>query len=60
MADVTVTVTGVEGTNSATQVLVWGIIDDRQTPSYATISTSQTPNWTAVTISQTPNWEEVA
>jgi len=29
-------------------VLVWGEIDESQTPSYSTISETQTPNWEEV------------
>ena len=52
--------TDVLATGVIADILVWGLIDDSQTPNYSTISTSQTPNYSTVNTSQTPNWDEVA
>jgi len=41
-------------------VLVWGNIDDSQTPSYSVIDESQTPSWSSIDDSQTPDWQEEA
>ena len=40
-----VSVTGVSATGFITNVLVWGLIDDTQTPNYDNINTNQTPEW---------------
>jgi len=43
-----VSVTGLSATGFVTNVLVWGLIDDTQTPNYANINSTQTPNWEEV------------
>ena len=40
--------TGQSITTGIGTVLVWGEIDESQTPSYSTISETQTPNWEEV------------
>ena len=47
-------------TNSVGSVLVWGQIDEAQTPSYSTIDESQTPSYDSIDESQNATWEEVA
>ena len=56
----TVDVTGVSATGAVGSVLVWGIIDDSQTPSWATISTSQTSGFSEIDDAQTPDWTQIA
>ena len=51
---------GQVGTVGTPVVLVWGEIDDSQTPNYSSINTTQSPNYTSVSDAQSPNWEEVA
>ena len=41
-------VTGLSATGFVTNVLVWGLVDDTQTPNYANINSTQTPNWEEV------------
>ena len=43
-----VSVTGLSATGFVTNVLVWGLVDDTQTPNYANINSTQTPNWEEV------------
>ena len=40
--------TSVNATGNLGSILVWGLIDDSQTPNYSIISTTQTPNWSEV------------
>jgi len=40
-------------------VLIWSLIPDGQTPNWAAINDGQTPNWTAVNDGQTVTWVEV-
>jgi hypothetical protein len=51
---------GVVGTTGTTHLLVWGEVDDSQTPNWSEISDSQTPSWSGVDTSQDPDWKEVA
>jgi hypothetical protein len=44
-AEATATVTGLSVTTDLGLVLVWGDIDESQTPSYSAIDESQTPDW---------------
>ena len=57
---VTILITGLEGTGQITQLLVWGLVDDSQTPNYSSVSTSQTPNYSSVDDSQDADWDDVA
>ena len=41
-------------------VLVWGLVDEDQTPSYSPVDESQSPSYTTVTDTQSPDWDEVA
>ena len=43
-----VAVTGVYGTGYVNQLLVWGIIDDDQDPSWTGVTDTQDPNWTDI------------
>jgi hypothetical protein len=56
----TVTLVGLEITTGTPQVLVWGIIDDAQDPSWTGVTDTQDPSWTGVDDTQDPNWEDVA
>jgi len=35
-------------TGQITDLLVWGLVDDSQTPNYSTVTTTQSPNWSDV------------
>jgi len=60
-ADATATITdSLEISTALGLVLVWGNIDDSQTPSYSVIDESQTPSWSSIDDSQTPDWQEEA
>ena len=48
VAKANVTPVGLSITTSTGVVLVWGEIDESQTPSYSAINESQTPSWTEV------------
>ena len=41
-------------------VLVWGLVDEDQTPSYSPVDESQSPSYTTVSDTQSPDWDEVA
>ena len=41
-------------------VLVWGDINESQSPSYSVINESQTPSYSVINESQTPDWQEEA
>jgi len=47
-ADANVSLTGVAITSSLGSVLIWGLIDESQTPSYSGIDESQTADWEEV------------
>ena len=54
-----VSVTGVQATGSITSVLVWGQINDNQTPNWVDVNDSQSVTWSAISDTQTPNWQVV-
>ena len=56
----TVTLTGLVANTNTPQVLVWGIVDDNQDPSWTGVNDSQSPSWGSVSDTQNPNWEDVA
>lgn len=58
-ADANVFPTGVTIVGFVGGVLVWGPIDDGQTPNWAPVDDSQSSNWTVVNDSQSVNWVEV-
>ena len=41
-------------------ILVWGLVDEDQTPSYSPVDESQSPSYTTVSDTQSPDWDEVA
>jgi len=51
-----VSVTGVQATGYIGPALVWGVINDNQTPNWQTIDDSQSVTWSAINDAQTPNW----
>ena len=51
---------GVSITTSLGVVLVWGEIDESETPNYQAIDEAQTPNYQAIDEAQTPDWSDVA
>jgi hypothetical protein len=53
-------VTGVQATGIIGIVLVWGLVDDSQNPSWTDIIDTQGPNWVDVDDAQNPNWTEIA
>ena len=57
---VTVSATGVSATGYVRSVLVWGLIDDSQTPNWVNIDDSQTITWSEVDDAQTPDWLDIA
>ena len=57
---ISIGVTGVLGTSSINNVLVWGIVPTDQTPNWAAINPSQTPEWATINASQTPDWTDIA
>ena len=58
-AQATATITdGLGITTNLGVVLVWGKIDESQTPSYSAIDESQTPSYSAIDESQTPDWQQ--
>lgn len=54
-----VSVTGVQATGSITSVLVWGVINDNQTPNWVDVNNSQSVSWSAISDAQTPAWVAV-
>lgn len=50
---------GVAGTAALGVPLVWGEVDDSQTPNWADIASGQVPAWQAVDKTQTPGWTPV-
>ena len=52
--------TGQVGTTGTPIILVWGIVDDNQTPNYSNVNTTQSPSYSNVNDTQNPDWEEVA
>jgi hypothetical protein len=54
-----VNVTGVQATGYIASVLVWGIINDNQTPNWQTINDSQTGTWVQVNDGNTVTWVEI-
>jgi hypothetical protein len=41
------------------QVLVWGMIDDRQTANWQNVNNSATTGWTEINNGQTPGWNQI-
>jgi len=60
IAKANVTPTGQVGTTGTPFVLVWGEVDDGQTPNWSTIDDSQTSGWSTIDDSQSPSWDEIA
>lgn len=52
--------TGVVGYGQIGTALVWGLVNDTQTPSWVIIPDTQTPTWGAISTPQTPNWQRIA
>jgi hypothetical protein len=50
---------GVVGVGVVIRPLVWGQINDNQTPNWQGIDDSQADNWAVVDDSQAPNWQPV-
>jgi hypothetical protein len=50
---------GVVGYGQIGYPLIWGLVDDTQTPNWNLISTPQTPNWNLISTPQTPNWQQI-
>jgi len=40
-----IALTGLYGTGEITNLLIWGLVDDSQTPNYSEVSSTQTPGW---------------
>ena len=51
---------GVSITTSLGVVLVWGEIDESETPSWSNVDDSQSPSYSTIDESQTADWSEVA
>jgi hypothetical protein len=52
-------VTGVQATGSVTTPLVWGVINDNQTPNWVTIDDSQSTTWSAINDGNTVVWVQI-
>ena len=50
---------GVVGYGGLASVLVWGLVDENQTPGWQSINEAQTPSWQPFNESQTPVWVPV-
>ena len=48
IAEANIYPTSVNATGNLGSILVWGLIDDSQTPNYSTILTTQNPSWSEV------------
>jgi hypothetical protein len=53
-------VTGVEAIGTIGTVLVWGEIDDNQSPNWQDITSIQDPLWGTVNDTQDPDWQNIA
>jgi hypothetical protein len=51
--------TGVQGNGYVTSVLVWGIIDENQTPDWVPVDDSQTSTWVQINDGNTVTWVEI-
>jgi hypothetical protein len=58
-ANTDVFVTGVSCQAQVGTVLVWGVIDDNQTPNWQNITDSQSPNWAVVNDGNTVTWTQI-
>jgi hypothetical protein len=52
--------TGVQATGIAAYVLVWGQIDDDQSPNWTDIDDDSSSGWTQIDNSEATNWELLA
>ena len=59
-AEAKVSVTGLELTSAVGTVLIWGEVDDDQTPNWSEINDGVSDGWSTIDDSQTPNWDEIA
>jgi hypothetical protein len=51
---------GVFGTGQIGFALVWGEIDDNQTPNWQNVVDTQGAVWQNVDSAQAPNWQQIA
>jgi hypothetical protein len=54
-----VTLVGVQAAGIVATPLVWGLVDDSQTPNWQPVNDTQSGVWTTINDAQTPNWQAV-
>ena len=54
-----VVLVGVQALGVVTTPLVWGIINDNQTPNWQPVNDSQSGVWADINDTQTPSWQPV-
>ena len=54
-----ITLTGVQAVGYVGNTLVWGLINEAQTPNWVAVNDSQTPTWVLVNDGNTVLWTEI-
>lgn len=59
MTDVVVSVAGLQAQGQLGSVVVWGPVDDAQTPDWQNVDDTQSGNWSVVNDENTVSWTRV-